>query len=106
MHQMWYLNRKDTQTLCSSYRTMVQIHMYTIPRPGLPYILQHPEATWRFLGCYSSTVQRSMLGMIINPPHFSLQWNTELQMSCNYCWTIMQTHKCATMMETLHCIVP
>src|SRR6266404_1367592 len=108
MRQKWYrtVNRKDTQTLCSSYWTTVRIHMYAISTARLHYICRQREATWRFLGYYLRTLQRSTPGMTIDPPHFSLQQNTELQLSCDYCWTIMQTHKHATTTETLPCIVP
>src|SRR6266404_5711557 len=85
---------------------MVQIHMYAISRAGLHYIYRHREATWRFLGYYLSTVQRSMPRLTANLLHFSLQRNSELQMLCDYCWTIMQTHKHVTTVETPHCITP
>src|SRR6266404_6411833 len=97
---------KDMLILWAYYLATMQICIWVTRQAGLHYIFRRSEATWRFLGYYSSTVQKSTPGMTIDPPHFSLQWNSELQMSCDYCWTIMQTHKHATTMGILHCIAP
>src|SRR6266404_4628853 len=95
----------DILILCAYCLTTMQICICVMRQAGLHYICQQVEATWRFLGYYLNTVQRLMPRLTVNLPHFSLLQDMGLQMSCNYCWTIMQTHKHAAMMEALHCIV-